>query len=97
MSPECDTLCRNTFAIQKTATPILIIGTTQDPATSYAWTKALNNNIVGLRLITMKGDGHTGHGRGSAYKNDAVDAYLMNGVILTETSFAAGRGIESCI
>ena len=72
---------QNTAQIQKTATPILIIGTTQDPATPYAWAKALNNYIVGSRLITMKGEGHTGYGRGSACTDDAVDAYLITGEI----------------
>ena len=72
---------QNTALIQKTATPILIIGTTQDPATPYAWAKALNNYIVGSRLITMKGEGHTGYGRGSACTDDAVDAYLITGEI----------------
>lgn len=75
---------QNTVQIQKTATPILIIGTTQDPATPYAWAKALNNYIVGSRLITMKGEGHTGYGRGSACTDDAVDVYLTSGVIPTK-------------
>ena len=70
---------QNTAQIQKTATPVLIIGTTQDPATPYAWANALNNYIVGSRLITMKGEGHTGYGRGSACTDDAVDAYLITG------------------
>ena len=74
---------QNTAQIQKTATPILIIGTTQDPATPYAWAKALANYIVGSHLITMKGEGHTGYGRGSACVDDAVDTYLITG----ETSF----------
>ena len=72
---------KNTAQIRKTATPILIIGTTQDPATPYEWAKALNNYIVGSRLITMKGEGHTGYGRGSACTDDAVDAYLITGTI----------------
>jgi pimeloyl-ACP methyl ester carboxylesterase len=76
---------QNTAQFQKTATPILIIGTTQDPATPYAWAKALTNYIVGSHLITMKGEGHTGYGRGSACVDDAVDTYLITG----ETSFKA--------
>ena len=75
---------QNTAQIQNTATPILIIGTTQDPATPYVWAKALNNYIVGSRLITMKGEGHTGYGRGSACTDDAVDAYLLTGTIPTK-------------
>ena len=72
---------QNTAQIQKTATPILIIGTTEDPATPYAWAKALNTYIVGSRLITMKGEGHTGYGRGSGCTDDAVDAYQITGEI----------------
>lgn len=65
--------------IKKTATPILIIGTTQDPATPYAWAKALSTYIPGSRLITLQGEGHTGYGRGSACTDNAVDAYLITG------------------
>jgi pimeloyl-ACP methyl ester carboxylesterase len=72
---------QNTVQIRNTATPVLIIGTTQDPATPYAWAKALNNYIAGSRLITLKGEGHTGYGRGSACVDDAVDTYLINGTI----------------
>jgi hypothetical protein len=61
------------------ATPILIIGTTADPATPYAWAKTLNHLISNSRLITLKGEGHTGYGRGSACTDDAVDTYLTTG------------------
>lgn len=61
--------------------PILIIGTTQDPATPYAWAKALNSYILGSRLVTLKGEGHTGYGRGSACTDDAVDTYLTTGQV----------------
>jgi len=62
-----------------TATPVLVIGTTQDPATPYEWAKSLNSYIHGSHLITLKGEGHTGYGRGSACTDDAVDSYLING------------------
>ncbi|CAB4862914.1 unannotated protein [freshwater metagenome] len=61
--------------------PILIIGTTQDPATPYAWAKALSSYILGSRLVTLKGEGHTGYGRGSACTDDAVDTYLTTGQV----------------
>jgi hypothetical protein len=32
-------------------------------------------------LITADGDGHTGHGRGSACVDDAVDVYLLKGTL----------------
>ena len=72
-APENRTISFNT------ATPVLVIGTTEDPATPYAWATALNNYIVGSRLITLKGEGHTGYGRGSACVDDAVDTYLITG------------------
>jgi len=75
---------QNTAQIRNTATPILIIGTTQDPATPYAWAKALANYIVGSHLITLKGEGHTGYGRGSACTDDAVDTYLLKGTTPTK-------------
>ena len=67
-----------------TATPVLVIGTTEDPATPYAWAKRLSTYIVGSRLITLKGEGHTGYGRGSACTDDAVDTYLTTGKTLTK-------------
>ena len=70
---------QNTVQIENTATPVLIIGTTQDPATPYEWSKALAAYIKGSRLITLRGEGHTGYGRGSACTDDAVDTYLTTG------------------
>jgi pimeloyl-ACP methyl ester carboxylesterase len=70
---------QNSIQIRNTATPVLIIGTTQDPATPYAWSKALAAYIKGSRLITLRGEGHTGYGRGSACTDDAVDSYLTTG------------------
>ena len=70
---------QNTAQIKSTATPVLVIGTTKDPATPYVWAKALNRYIRGSHLITLKGEGHTGYGRGSACTDNAVDKYLTTG------------------
>ena len=75
------TLDQDSAQIENTATPVLIIGTTQDPATPYAWSKALAAYIKGSRLITLRGEGHTGYGRGSACTDNAVDTYLTTGLI----------------
>ena len=64
-----------------TQTPVLIIGTTHDPATPYEWAQGLNTFIIGSRLITLKGEGHTAYGRGSACIDDAVDNYLVKGTV----------------
>jgi len=60
--------------------PILIIGTTRDPATPYKWAQSLSKIFQSSVLITLDGDGHTGHGRGSTCVDSAVDRYLLQGV-----------------
>lgn len=69
---------QNTAQIQRTATPVLIVGTTHDPATPYVWAQALSRYIKGSHLVTLQGEGHTGYGRGSACIDTAVDSYLIN-------------------
>lgn len=61
--------------------PILIIGTTRDPATPYAWAVALQKIIANSQLMTLVGDGHTGHNRGSACIDNAVDDYYLKGLL----------------
>jgi hypothetical protein len=62
-------------------TPIIVIGTLRDPATPYSWAVALNKLITNSRLITLDGDGHTGHGRGSTCVDKSVDTYFITGKI----------------
>ncbi len=62
-------------------TPMIVIGTLRDPATPYSWAVALNKLITDSRLITLDGDGHTGHGRGSACVDKTVDEYFITGKI----------------
>ncbi len=63
------------------AAPILVIGTTNDPATPYEWAVALAGQLSSGILITRVGEGHTGYNRGSACVDDIVDAYLLDGVV----------------
>ncbi len=66
------------FSLKKiTTTPILIIGVTRDPATPYEWAVGLHKTITNSRLITLVGDGHTGHNRGNTCVDSAVNAYLL--------------------
>jgi pimeloyl-ACP methyl ester carboxylesterase len=69
--------------------PILIIGTTRDPATPYKWAQSLNKLFQSSVLITFDGDGHTGHGRGSTCVDSAVDRYLLTGVTSKSDLFCA--------
>jgi pimeloyl-ACP methyl ester carboxylesterase len=62
------------------AAPILVIGTTGDPATPYAGAQALIARIRGSDLLTFDSVEHTAFGRGiSTCIDDAVVAYLVDG------------------
>jgi pimeloyl-ACP methyl ester carboxylesterase len=63
----------------KTNAPIIIIGTTGDPATPYEWAKGLAQTLPNSRLLTYVGDGHTGQGRGNGCIDDAIDAFYLDG------------------
>jgi pimeloyl-ACP methyl ester carboxylesterase len=69
--------------------PVLIIGTTRDPATPYKWAQALTKIFSGSVLISLDGDGHTGHGRGSTCVDSAVDRYLLTGFTPKSALFCA--------
>jgi hypothetical protein len=76
--PTKDKLTRTTNKITSIKTaPIIVIGTTRDPATPYDWAVGLNKIFTSSKLISLDADGHTGQGRGSACVDDAVDAYLL--------------------
>ncbi|MEU4091281.1 alpha/beta hydrolase [Streptomyces sp. NPDC026673] len=61
------------------AAPILVVGTTRDPATPYPWARSLARQLDSGRLLTYDGDGHTAYHRGSTCIDDAVDHYLTEG------------------
>ncbi|ANJ08708.1 alpha/beta hydrolase [Streptomyces parvulus] len=61
------------------ATPIVVVGTTRDPATPYRWAEALAGQLASGRLLTYEGDGHTAYGRGSTCIDSAINTYLLRG------------------
>jgi pimeloyl-ACP methyl ester carboxylesterase len=63
------------------AGPILVVGTTRDPATPYASAKHLAAELDSGRLLTYDGDGHSAYEEGSACIDAAVDAYLVAGTL----------------
>ena len=63
------------------AAPILVVGTTGDPATPYAWSQALAEQLESGQLLTWEGDGHTAYGRSNDCVKKAVDTYLLNGTM----------------
>jgi hypothetical protein len=63
------------------APPIVVIGTTRDPATPYAWAVALSKELDSGHLISRDGDGHTGFNMGNQCVDDAVNSYLVRGKV----------------
>lgn len=65
----------------KGADPIVVVGTTNDPATPYAWAEALADQLDSGTLVTYEGEGHTGYNKGSDCVNAAVESYLVDGTV----------------
>lgn len=63
------------------AAPILVVGTTRDPATPYEWAVQLADTLASGVLVTYDGDGHTAYGRGSDCVDSTIDAYLLEGTV----------------
>lgn len=65
------------------AAPILVVGTTNDPATPYSWSVSLAEQLSSGVLITREGEGHTGYNKGNVCVDAAVEAYLVDGTVPT--------------
>lgn len=63
----------------KGAAPIVVIGTTRDPATPYEQAVKLANILDSGVLLSRDGDGHTAYNSGNACIDDAVNTYLVTG------------------
>ncbi|HEY0187032.1 MAG TPA: alpha/beta hydrolase [Cellulomonas sp.] len=66
------------------AAPIVVIGTTNDPATPYEWAESLAQTLSSGTLLTYEGEGHTAYGRSNSCILDAVDDYLIDGTVPAE-------------
>lgn len=63
------------------AGPILVVGTTNDPATPYEWSESLAQQLEEGVLITRVGEGHTGYNKGSSCVDSTVEAFLLDDVV----------------
>ncbi|NHI17550.1 alpha/beta fold hydrolase [Microbacterium excoecariae] len=63
------------------AAPILVVGTTGDPATPYEWAVSLADQLESGTLLTYEGEGHTAYKAGSDCVDAAVEAYLIDGEV----------------
>jgi pimeloyl-ACP methyl ester carboxylesterase len=59
--------------------PIVVVGTTGDPATPVEWAASLRKQLGNASLLTWKGEGHTAYGRANSCLEDSVDNYLVSG------------------
>jgi pimeloyl-ACP methyl ester carboxylesterase len=63
------------------AAPILVVGTTRDPATPYQWAVALSEELSSAVLVSRDGDGHTGYNAGNECVDTTIESYLVKGVV----------------
>lgn len=63
------------------AAPIVVVGTTGDPATPYEWSVALADQLASGVLVTNEGEGHTGYNKGNDCVDEAIEGYLIEGVV----------------
>ncbi len=79
--------------------PIVVVGTTFDPATPYRGSIAMTEQLGNATLLTMVGDGHTAYGGNSTCIDDAVAAFLTeldppeDGTICEQELGAAGAAV----
>jgi pimeloyl-ACP methyl ester carboxylesterase len=57
--------------------PIVVVGTTRDPATPYEWAKGLASELKSGVLLSLDGDGHTAYLQGNPCISKAVETYLV--------------------
>ena len=62
-------------------TQVMVIGTTNDPATPYQWAVKLSQVLLNSILISVSGEGHTGYNRDEPCVDQAVEKYLISGVL----------------
>lgn len=63
--------------------PIIVVGTTNDPATPYVWAQSLAKQLRNGHLVTFKGEGHTAYNKSNSCVNSAVDDYFISGTVPT--------------
>ncbi|WP_430868309.1 alpha/beta hydrolase [Demequina aurantiaca] len=61
--------------------PMLVVGTLNDPATPIKWARSLTERLGNASLLEWDGEGHTAYGRSNQCVIDAVDGYMVDGVV----------------
>lgn len=63
------------------AAPILVTGTTRDPATPLKWAEALAAQLDSGVLLRRDGDGHTAYNSGNECVDTTIEDYLLDGTV----------------
>lgn len=63
------------------ADPIMVVGTTGDPATPYEWAVELADQLESGVLVSYDGEGHTAYNKSNACVSDAVESYFIEGTV----------------
>lgn len=63
------------------ADPIVVIGTTGDPATPYQWSVNVAEQLESGVLVTFVGEGHTAYNKSNRCVQDAVDNFFVDGTV----------------
>jgi len=61
------------------AAPIVVLGTSRDPATPLKWAQALSAQLESGVLVERDGDGHTAYNAGNECIDTIVEDYLLDG------------------
>jgi pimeloyl-ACP methyl ester carboxylesterase len=67
-----------TPVVARGSAPILLIGTTRDPATPYVWAQSAARALDNAVLLTYDSDGHTAYLTGNLCIRRYVDRYLVD-------------------
>ena len=76
------------------APPILVIGTTGDPATPYKWAVSLSQQLESGVLLTRDGEGHLAYRYGNTCIDEAVESYLLDLTVPPKGMVCGDAGIE---
>lgn len=66
--------------------PVLVIGTTGDPATPVQWARNTAKNLPNSIYIEKTGEGHTAYGHGDVCVDDLVNNYFISAQVPTKTT-----------
>lgn len=61
------------------ANPVLVLGTTGDPATPYVWSVSVAEQLENAVLLTLVGEGHLAYRNANPCINGPVDRYFLTG------------------